>query len=454
MTQVSPSQAATTATTNTTTSTTAATAGSSVATSAPPPPSLWRNGDFLRFWLGETVSLLGTQVTNLALPLTAIGAFGATDEQVGLLRFLQLVPYLCLALPIGVWTDRARRRPVMLGANLVRLVLLGLVPLLYWWHGLNLPVLMTIACTVGIASVVFDVSWMSYVPVLVKSPEHYVEASAKMGASSSAADVAGPGLAGVLVSALSAPVALVVDACSYLVSVVSLLLIRTPEPRPEPAAERHLWRELREGLGWVMRDGVLRALALIGFCCNFSMITVWTMFLLYGTHDLHLGSTVLGTVFAIASIGGLIGALISRKVIARFPLGRVYLVAQSALLLGPSLIPAAAGPRPVMIGIFILSFFTTYLGLGVAGVIIVSLRQAVTPQSMMGRMTAAFRTLLFGGGSLGGLSAGLLTAQLGARGALTVAAVGSAVVVIGLVLSPVSRLKDLPPATKGPATAG
>ncbi|MFI9363192.1 MFS transporter [Kitasatospora sp. NPDC053057] len=419
---------------------------SSPPSTEPARQSLWHNHDFLRFWAGETVSLLGTQVTNLALPLTAIGAFGATDEQVGLLRFLQLVPYLGLALVIGVWADRHRRRPVMLGANLVRLVLLALVPLLYWWHALDLPVLMVIACTVGIASVVFDVSWMSYVPVLVRSPEHYVEASARMSTSSSAADVAGPGLGGVLVSAVSAPVAVLVDACSYLVSVLSLLSIRTTEPAPEPAAERHLWRELKDGMGWVTRNPVLRSLALIGFCCNFSMITVWTMFLLYGHHDLHLGDGTIGAVFSTASVGGLIGALVARRVIARFPLGRVYLVAQSVLLLGPGLIPAAAGPRPVMIGMFVLSFFSTYLGLGVAGVIIVSLRQAVTPQSMMGRMTAAFRTLLFGGGSLGGLAAGLLTGQLGARGALTVAAVGSAAVVVGLLVSPVSRLRALPAA--------
>ncbi|MFE0458506.1 MFS transporter [Kitasatospora sp. NPDC058965] len=416
------------------------------APAAPTTPGLRHNADFLRFWLGETVSLLGTQVTNLALPLTAIGAFGATDEQVGLLRFLQLVPYLGLALLIGTWTDRARRRPVMLGANLVRLVLLGLVPLLYWWHALDLPVLMVIACAVGVASVVFDVSWMSYVPVLVRGPEHYVAASARMGAGSSAADVAGPGLAGLLVSWLGAPLALVVDAASYLVSVVSLLLIRTPEPRPEPAADRHLWRELRDGLAWVVRDRVLRALALVGFCCNFSMITTWTVFLLYGTHDLRLGSAALGGVFATASVGGLIGALVSRRVIARFPLGRVYLVAQSALLLGPSLIPAAGGPRPVVLALFVLSFFTSYLGLGVAGVVIVSLRQAVTPQSMMGRMTAAFRTLLFGGGSLGGLAAGLLAGRLGPRDALTVVAVASAAVVLGLLLSPVTRLRTLPTA--------
>ncbi|MER7467502.1 MFS transporter [Streptomyces sp. NPDC097981] len=432
--------------------TTLSTAPDAVPPAEAPAPGLWRNRDFLTFWLGETVSLLGTQVTNLALPLTAITAFGATDEQVGLLRFLQLVPYLGLALLIGVWTDRVRRRPVMLGANLVRLVLLALVPLLYWWHLLDLAVLLVIACAVGIASVVFDVSWMSYVPVLVRSPEHYVEAGAKMGVSSSTADVAGPGLAGLLVSALTAPVALVVDACSYALSLVSLLLIRTREPRPEPAAERHLLGELRDGLGWVMRNGVLRALALIGFCCNFSMVTVWTMFLLYGTHDLHLASTTLGAVFATSSVGGLIGALISRRVIARFPVGRVYLVAQSALLLGPSLIAAAAGPRVVMIGMFVLSFFTTYLGLGVAGVVIVSLRQALTPQSLMGRMTAAFRTLLFGGGALGGLAAGLLAGRLGARGALTAAAIASAVVVIGLLVSPVSRLRELPTAPQ--ATEG
>ncbi|MFD8543355.1 MFS transporter [Streptomyces sp. NPDC059649] len=423
-------------------------------TEGPPAESLWRNGDFLRFWFGETLSLLGTQVTNLALPLTALHAFHATDEQLGVLRFLQLVPYLGLALVLGVWVDRARRRRIMLGANLVRMLLLALVPVLYWTDVLSLVSLLAIACTVGVASVLFDVSWMSYVPTLVRDPRHYVEAGAKMGMSSSAADVAGPGLAGVLVGALTAPVALIVDAFSYLVSLISLLLIRTPEPRPEPpAVRRHLPAELRDGLHWVLKNPVLRSLALIGFCCNFSMITVWTMFLLYGTRDLHLDSTTLGGIFATASLGGLIGAAISRKVIRRFRLGRVYLVAQSALLIGPTLIVLAAGPRPVMLGMFVLSFFTTYLGLGVAGVLIVSLRQASTPPSMMGRMTAAFRTLLFGGGALGGLSAGLLSGRLGPRAALTVAAIASAAVLIALALSPVTRLRALPPPPEGPAPA-
>ncbi len=391
------------------------------------------------------MSLLGTQVTTLALPLTAIHAFGASDEQVGVLRFLQLAPYLGLALLFGVWVDRCRRRNVMLAANAVRLVLIAAIPILYWLDLLTMTPLLVIACAIGIASVLFDVSWMSYVPALVRDPGHYVEASAKMGVSSSASDVAGPGLAGLLIGWLTAPVALVVDAFSYLVSMVSLLLIRTPEPKPAPPeTRRHLLAELRAGLSWVWGSPVLRALALIGFCCNFSMITVWTMFLLYGTRDLGLPSATLGGIFATASVGGLGGALISRKVIARFPLGKVYLIAQSALLLGPALLVLAAGPRPLMIGMFVASFFVTYLGLGVAGVIIVSLRQSSTPQAMMGRMTAAFRTLLFGGGALGGLFAGYATGWLGAWGALAVAASGSAAVVIGIALSPVVRLRELP----------
>jgi MFS family permease len=405
------------------------------------PPSLWRDQDFRRFWFGESVSLLGTQVTTLALPLTAIHSFGATDSQVGVLRFLQLAPYLGLALVFGVWVDRARRRRVMLGANLVRMVLLALIPALHWLGLLTLPALLVMACAIGVASVLYDVSWMAYVPALVRDPRQYVDASSKLAISSSASDVAGPGLAGLLIGWLTAPVALIVDAFSYALSVVSLLLIRRPEPRPDPAARRHLGVELREGLRWVLGTPVLRALAVVGFCCNFSMVTVWTMFLLYATNDLGLGSRTLGLIFATASAGGLIGAGLARRIIARFPVGRVYLVAQSLLLLGPGLIVIASGASTVR---FVASFFVTYLGLGVAGVIIVSLRQSTTPQAMMGRMTAVFRTLLFGGGALGGLTAGLLAAAIGARGALTVAAIGSAAVVPGLLLSPVIRLRHLP----------
>jgi len=288
------------------------------------------------------------------------------------------------------------------------------------------------------------------VPTLVKDTRHYVEANAKMGISQSASDVAGPGIAGVLIAALSAPGALIADAFSYAASVFSLLLIRTPEAKAVPGVERHVLRELRDGLDWVFRKPILRWLAMVGFCCNFSMITVWTMFLLYGTRQLHLSSSMIGVIFATASVGGLIGAMLSGRIIKRFPLGQAYFVAQTGLLLGPTVIVLAAGPKPLMLALMIASFFTTYLGLGVANVIIVSVRQTTTPQSMMSRMTACFRMLLFGGGALGGLTAGLLAGAIGNKQALVVAAIASAAVVIALLLSPVSRLRALPPAAPEP----
>ncbi|MEU8517729.1 MFS transporter [Kitasatospora sp. NPDC048722] len=412
----------------------------------PPTARLRHNRDFLKFWSGEALSLLGSQVTTLALPLTAAIAFDATPEQIGLLRFLQLVPYLGLALVFGVLVDRMRRRRAMLLANGARMVLVGLVPLLAATHRLTLPVLLVLGCAIGVFSVLFDVSWMSFVPTLVKDPEHYVEANQKLGVTSSTADVAGPGLAGLLIGALTAPVALVADAFSYLVSLLTLLWIRTPEPRPEPpAAGRHLGRELAEGLRWVFGDRVLRPLALLGPFCNFSMVSVWTVFVLYAVRDQGLTPTWIGVVFSASSVGGLVGAAVSGRVIRRFRLGPVYAVSMAAIFASPLLVAFADGPKPVRTALFVGSFFIGYLGLGVAGVVMVSLRQTLTPQPLMGRMNAAFRTLLFGGGSLGGLLGGVIGGALGLRQGLVAIAVGSALMLVPLALSPVSRLRELPP---------
>jgi predicted MFS family arabinose efflux permease len=229
-------------------------------------------------------------------------------------------------------------------------------------------------------------------------------------------------------------------------------MIRTREPRPAPIAKRHLLAELRDGLAWVFRKPVLRWLALTGFCCNFSTVSVWTMFLLYGTGDLHFSSTTLGMVFSVSSVGGLVGATLSHRVIRRFPIGRVYFVSLTVLL-GPLIIVLAGGPRAVLTGVVTLSFFTSYLGLGVANVVVVSLRQTTTPLSMMSRMTACFRTLLFGGGALGGLVAGLLCEAIGPKHALVAAAILSAAVVVALLFSPVSRLRALPPLAEEPTAA-
>ena len=414
--------------------------------------SLWHNADFLKFWFGEGLSLFGTQVTNLALPLAAVLVYDATPQQVGLLRFLQLVPYLGLALIFGVWVDRVRRKPIMLVANFARMVLIALIPLLAHYHHLSIGGLLGLACLIGVFSVLFDVSWMSFVPTLVGGRKHYIEANQKMGATNSAADVAGPGLAGVLIGVLTATTALFIDAFSYLISLATLLWIRTSEPAPEVSSDRrHLGRELADGLRFVFGHRILRPLALVAPFCNFSLVIVWTMFLLYGVRDKGMSPAEIGLVFSASSVGGLVGATVSKAVIKRLPLGLIYAVTMGAIFVGPLLLPVAGGPRPIMIALFIASFFISYAGLGIAGVVMISLRQAYTPHSLMGRMSAAFRTMLFGGGSLGGLIGGLVAAGLGLRNGLTLIAILSSLMVIPLALSPVSRLRALPEPADIPA---
>jgi MFS family permease len=178
------------------------------------------------------------------------------------------------------------------------------------------------------------------------------------------------------------------------------------------------------------------------------MVGVWTMFLLYASRGVGLSSAQIGVVFASSSVGGLAGAALSRRLITRFRLGAVYAVSMSAIFLAPLLIPLATGSRPLLLATFIASFFLAYLGLGVANVVVVSLRQTTTAPELMGRMNAAFRTVLFGGGSLGGLAGGFVSGAAGLRTGLLAVAVGSAVMVVPVLLSPVSRLRAMP-ASKG-----
>ncbi|MFJ4009834.1 MFS transporter [Streptomyces sp. NPDC090026] len=423
----------------------AGTVGAPAEHQAPPPPRLWRNRDFMVFWVGEALSVYGTQITALALPLTAVLVFEVGPEQLGLLRFAQLVPFLGLALLFGVWVDRVRKRPVMLGANLSRLVLIGLVPLLYQFDLLTLPMLYALALGVGVATVLFDVSWMSYVPILVKDRRSLLEANTKLNATLSSADVAGPGIAGALVSAVSAPFAMVANTFSYAVSVVSLLAIRAPEP-PPPAREttRRLRTELAEGLRWVFGNRWLRAMGLVGCSCNFFLTMVQSLFLLYAVREQGLSAAAVGFVMGAAAVGGLLGAVIASTVVRRLSVGTAYRVSVSVIFLGPLLVPAAGGPQWLLMSLFVASFFLEYLGGSVSNVLIVSLRQAITPQHLMGRMTAAMRMLLYGGGALGGPVGGVLAGVVGLREALWVAGVLSALMLVPIVLSPVGRLRTMP----------
>ena len=405
---------------------------------------LWGHRPFLLFWGGETVSLFGTQVTLLALPLTAVLLLGATTAQLSLVRFVETAPYLLFTLLFGAWVDRRRRRPVLIVANAARCLVIGAIPALALGGVLTLPALAAIAFSAGVFTVLFDVAWVAYVASLVPSQD-LVEANGKILTSSAAADVAGPGLAGALIQWLSAPVALLADAASYFVAMATLLLIRAPELHPEVDPNSHLWRQIGEGLRLVMGNAYLRAIAVMSGLWNFLYLIASTIFLLYAVRERHLSPGTLGLLLAIGASGGLIGAAISTRLARRGRFGPVLGIAFTFGCASWFLLPAAQGPQAVVSVIFAIAFFSVHLGLGLWGVLTLSLRQAITPTRLQGRVVATMRLISYGLGTLGALAAGALGSAFGLRTTLWIAAVGfGAILVVTLTATPLPKVRSLP----------
>jgi MFS family permease len=405
---------------------------------------LWRHRPFLLFWGGETVSMFGTQVTLLALPLTAVLLLGATAAQLSLVRFFETAPYLLFTLIFGAWVDRRRRRPALIVANAARCLLIGAIPALVFFGMLTLPVLAAIAFGAGIFTVLFDVAWAAYTPTLVHS-EDLVEANGKMLISYASSEVAGPGLAGVLIQWLSAPFALIADAASYFVAMVTLLFIRAPEPRPEVRAESHLLREIGQGLRLVMGNTYLRAMAVMSGLWNFLNAIAFTIFLLYAVRERGLSPTTLGIILAVGACGGLIGAAISTRLARRGRFGPVLGIAFTFGCASWILLPAAQGPQVVVSAFFAVAFFSVNIGLGLWGVLTLSLRQAITPMHLQGRVSATMRLISYGLGTLGALAAGALGSAFGLRTTLWIAAVGFlTILAITLLATPLPKVRSLP----------
>jgi len=420
----------------------------SAATQTPSRGRLWKHRAFMLFWSGETVSLFGTQVTLLALPLTAVLTLNATASQLGFIRFVEQLPYLLFTLLFGAWVDRRRRHPVMILANAARALLIVLVPLFAVFGLLQLWLLAAIAFAVGIFTVLFDVTWLAYVPTLITSDE-FVEANGKVATSASAAEVAGPGLGGLLVQLLGAPVALLADAVSYVVATITLVAIRAPEPAPhvQPGQRGRLLHDIGVGIAVVWRNLNLRAIMLMSGLWNLLFSVADTAFVLYAVRELHLGAGTLGAIYAVGAVGGLIGSAISTRLGQRGRFGPVLGIAFTFGTVPWLLLPAAAGPLPVMVVAFTLAYFLVRTGLGLWSVLVLSYRQAVTPLHLLGRVGASLRFVSYGLGALGFLLASGLTSILSLHATLWLAGGGFvAILLVVLLATPLPHLRALPTA--------
>jgi predicted MFS family arabinose efflux permease len=408
--------------------------------------ALWHHPPFVFFWVGESVSVMGTQVTVLALPVTAIVVLHGTAFQLGLIRFLELGPFLLCALLFGAWSDRHRRKPLLLFANATRCMLISVIPVLALLHRLQFPILAVVALGIGLCTVLFDVTWYAFVP-RITAPIQQVEAIGLVTASATLAEVAGPGIAGVLIQWLAAPLALVLDACSYAVATLSLLAIRIREPKPvhhSPTA-LHLVGEMVEGARHTFHNPYLRAIALMAGCYNLLSTIVETIFLLYVITERHLTPTVLGTTFAIGATGGVIGSAVATRVSRRPQFGPLLIIAACFACFPPLLLPAVSGPIWFEIGGFSLAWFLTRAGNSLWSVLTLGLRQALTPPSVLGRVSASIRTVTFGLGAVGALLSGAMGSAVGFRTTLWLAAVGM-VGVWGMVVfaTPLAQVRSIP----------
>jgi len=417
-----------------------------------PTGNLWRNPDFLKLWAGETVSLFGARFTTLALPLVAAVTLEATPGQMGILGALQFVPFLLVTLFAGVWIDRQRRRPVLILSNLIRALLLLIIPLAAVTGVLSMKYLYVVAFLLGVCQVFFDVSYQAYLPSLVERGE-LIEGNSKLQMSATAAEIAGPGLAGPLVDLVSAPVTIGVNVITYLVSVFSLAWIRKPEPRPTGSGRVALWREIGDGFRVVFGNRYLRACAAEAACFNLWYFVLYAVFVLYVTRELGISATLLGVIISTSAVGAFAGSVTAGPLAERIGFGRAILASMCIGCLAFVLVPLAAGesilPRLLLVGAFLIGGY----GIAISNVHVVSLRQAATPDRLLGRMNASYRFFVYGAMPIGSLIGGGLGELIGLRGTLMVGAGGMALSWLWILFSSVPGLQRLADAAAQPPAA-
>jgi MFS family permease len=408
-------------------------------------PSLWADRDFLKLWVGQTASQLGAQASQITLPLLAVTTLGAGAAQLGGLRAVQQAPILLFSLLVGVLVDRWRARLVMVLADFGRAVTLAAIPVTYLLDALGIPLLYVVSFVGGVFTVCFDVAYQASLPRLVDR-DQLAQGNSMLESSRSAAQISGPALGGGVVSLLTAPIAVLVSVFCFVLSFLSVRRIRRPDSVLPAEGSTGMLGQIQAGLGLVARDSSLRAVAIASCIYQFGFAAFMTAYLLFLSLSLQLPAAVLGLVVAALGPGVLIGSLLSGTLPRRFGYGRVVVsaaaIADGVLLLLPGV--HGSGPATIVVLVAVNLVFGIFSQ--TVDIATMAIRQAVTPLSLQGRVTATINFLGMGLAPLGSLLGGALAAQLGVRPALIVAALGMCLSPLALALSPLARLgKALPP---------
>jgi len=418
-----------------------------------PSGSLWHHADFLKLWTGQSISEFGSQVSALAIPWLAAKELHASPIQFSVIGLLAFLPFILFALPAGVWVDRLRRRPILIVGDASRAVLLLWVPVAWGLGILTIWQLYAIEFVVGIFTVFFDVAYQSYLPSLVER-DQLIEGNSKLQTTAAAANTVGPGLAGVLIAVFTAPYAILVDAASFVVSTAFMIPIRrreTPPERKEGAPKPKMLPELKEGVLFVVQHRWLKWIAAATGSSNFFGSVVMSIGVLYMARTLQMSAFAAGTVMAGFGVGSIVGALIAPRLQQSLGVGGAIwtpiMVSSFATLAWP--LAPASFPVPVLFA------GTTLFGLGATAYNItqISLRQAITPERMQGRMNASMRWIVWGTMPLGTLCGGAIATAYSLRAALWVGAIGCLFTWLPVFLSSVRTIEQMPEPLVEPTVA-
>lgn len=401
--------------------------------------SLWRNPRFIRLWVAQILSQSGSQITQVALPLTAVLVLEATAAQMAMLVVARSLPNLMFGLFAGVWVDRTRRGPILLGADIGRAVLLGSIPLAAMLGYLTFEQVVFVVFGSATLGVFFTIASVSILPSLVLS-DQLVEANSKMAVSNSVLGIVGPGVAGGLVQLVSAPKAIVVDAVSYVLSAVSLKGLSSAEAQEKkiPKLER-FWHAVWEGIYELVRTPVLKSLTISAGVGSLGGAMQQTVLMLFLVRVLEFTPVEIGMILACVSAGGLFGSAVAAWVAKLFGVGRAIVLGNFLWSLGVLLIPFAGWVTEIAFWVVGVGQVFAGLGASIFSVNQMGLRQQLTPVDRFGRTTAARRFLIFGLAAVGASVAGVLGAWIGLQSMLFLGGVGFLCGFIVVLFSPVRK---------------
>lgn len=408
--------------------------------------SLWHDPNFLRMWSGQAFSQFGAQITELAIPVLAVLILNATEFEVGLLTASGVAAFLVVGLPAGAWIDRMRKRHVMIAADLVRAVALATLPLLWWLGALQMWHLYVVALVMGIATVFFDVSYQSIVPSLVK-PAQIAEANGKFESTAQVANIAGPAVGGWLIGILTAPIAILGTVVTYIASFLVLSVTRDSEVVSPKHERSPIMTEIGEGLRWVFGNRYLRRIVGTTGLSNFASNVSFTLLPIFLLRELGFSPASMGLIFALGSIGGLLGAIATPHIVRWIGEARAIPISAIAFSVMGVFLPLAAMVPAIALPLLVAQFFVSSFMVLLYNITQVTFRQRITPPRLLGRMNASIRFVVWGVMPIASLLAGVLGAWLGVVPTMWIGAALGLASALFVVTGPFWTMRELPGAT-------